>query len=1071
MEPGNQTTISEFTLLGLSEEEELQPLLFWVFLSLYLVTFIGNLLVTLAIITDSHLHMPMYFFLSNLSFADICFTSTTIPKMLVNIQTQSKVITYAGCLTQMYFFMLFGGLDNFLLTVMAYDRFVAICHPLHYTVIMNPTFCGILLLASWLLNINECAPPMAPPCGKIADCVNTEGSFYCMCNPGYGLSSGAKTFRNESENTCQDANECTSGQNPCHSTTHCLNTMGSYECRCRPGWTPAPGSPNGPNTTICKDVDECHSGQHQCHVSTVCVNTVGSYRCRCRQGWKLKTRSLNYQTAWNNQTARSNQTKSVNQSSVVCEAISLPNWTQPHGINSQSLSEFFDKFQALGKDFKSASAQKTIEKLMENVDELLGTPGDLEILPRPQQHCVASNLLIGLENVLRDLSKALPDGTLTLNYSAGTGMGKLLAEAPLDPKPENQAALNQNSSDVPQGVPPVLLSDIVSAFLSTKNAQNLSSPVTFTFSHRTLSSRPRAKVLCVFWDHGGDGCGHWSTTGCRMVTTKEDSTTCRCTHLSSFAVLMAHNDVQDEDPVLIIITYMGLGLSLLCLLLAALTFLLCRAIQNTSTSLHLQLSLCLFLAHLLFLTAINQTKSKVLCAIIAGALHYLYLASFTWMLLEGLHLFLTARNLMVVNYSSVNRLMKWLMYPVGYGVPVVVVAISAGARPCLYGTSTQMLTFKALAQLLILGCTWCLGLLQVGPGAQVMAYLFTIINTLQGVFIFLVYCLLSQQVREQYRKWFKGIWKPRAESEMHMLSSRGTLDTSKPNTMNPSSKKAFCVYWKSTGGGGHWSRDGCFLVQMNTSHTTCSSTHLSSFAVLMAFTSQDEDPVLTIITYVGLGLSLLCLFLAALTFLLCRTIQNISTSLHLQLSLCLFLAHLLFLTAIDQTEPEVLCAVIAGALHYLYLASFTWMLLEGLHLLLTARNLMVVNYSSVNRFMKRLMYPVGYGVPAVVVAVSAGVRPGLYGTPARMLTFKALAQLFILGCTWCLGLLQVGPGAQVMAYLFTIINTLQGVFIFLVYCLLSQQVRKWYREAMKSKFESETYTLSSKSALTQSPVR
>ncbi|XP_027632571.1 adhesion G protein-coupled receptor E2-like isoform X2 [Tupaia chinensis] len=733
-------------------------------------------------------------------------------------------------------------------------------------------------------DINECAPPMAPPCGKIADCVNTEGSFYCMCNPGYGLSSGAKTFRNESENTCQDANECTSGQNPCHSTTHCLNTMGSYECRCRPGWTPAPGSPNGPNTTICKDVDECHSGQHQCHVSTVCVNTVGSYRCRCRQGWKLKTRSLNYQTAWNNQTARSNQTKSVNQSSVVCEAISLPNWTQPHGINSQSLSEFFDKFQALGKDFKSASAQKTIEKLMENVDELLGTPGDLEILPRPQQHCVASNLLIGLENVLRDLSKALPDGTLTLNYSAGTalsldvqkqeernvtlslnqakmqlnwdlgqnsdntgssavglvytpGMGKLLAEAPLDPKPENQAALNQNSSDVPQGVPPVLLSDIVSAFLSTKNAQNLSSPVTFTFSHRTLSSRPRAKVLCVFWDHGGDGCGHWSTTGCRMVTTKEDSTTCRCTHLSSFAVLMAHNDVQDEDPVLIIITYMGLGLSLLCLLLAALTFLLCRAIQNTSTSLHLQLSLCLFLAHLLFLTAINQTKSKVLCAIIAGALHYLYLASFTWMLLEGLHLFLTARNLMVVNYSSVNRLMKWLMYPVGYGVPVVVVAISAGARPCLYGTSThcwlnpekgfiwaflgpvctifsvnlafflmtiwllksklsslnsdvstlqntRMLTFKALAQLLILGCTWCLGLLQVGPGAQVMAYLFTIINTLQGVFIFLVYCLLSQQVREQYRKWFKGIWKPRAESEMHMLSSRGTLDTSKPNTEN-----------------------------------------------------------------------------------------------------------------------------------------------------------------------------------------------------------------------------------------------------------------------------------------------
>ncbi|XP_075409806.1 olfactory receptor 7A10-like [Tenrec ecaudatus] len=93
----------------------------------------------------------MYFFLSNLSFADICFTSTTVPKMLMNIQMQTQVITYEHCITQMHFFLLFLGLDNFLLTVMAYDRFVAICHPLHYTVIMNPRFCGLLVLVSWIL--------------------------------------------------------------------------------------------------------------------------------------------------------------------------------------------------------------------------------------------------------------------------------------------------------------------------------------------------------------------------------------------------------------------------------------------------------------------------------------------------------------------------------------------------------------------------------------------------------------------------------------------------------------------------------------------------------------------------------------------------------------------------------------------------------------------------------------------------------------------------------------------------------------------------------------------------------
>ncbi|XP_075399532.1 olfactory receptor 7D4-like [Tenrec ecaudatus] len=151
MEPENQTKISEFLLLGLSEDPELQPLLLGLFLTTYLVTVLGNLLIILAISTDPYLHTPMYFFLSNLSFVDICFITTTIPKMLVNSQTQSKGITYRGCLTQVYFFTAFVGVDNFILTVMAYDRYVAICHPLHYTVTMNPKLCGLLVLMSWLI--------------------------------------------------------------------------------------------------------------------------------------------------------------------------------------------------------------------------------------------------------------------------------------------------------------------------------------------------------------------------------------------------------------------------------------------------------------------------------------------------------------------------------------------------------------------------------------------------------------------------------------------------------------------------------------------------------------------------------------------------------------------------------------------------------------------------------------------------------------------------------------------------------------------------------------------------------
>ncbi|XP_071068826.1 olfactory receptor 7A17-like [Dasypus novemcinctus] len=149
----NQTHVLEFVLLGLSDDTELQLLIFGLFLSMYLLIIVGNLLIILAIITDSQLHTPMYFFLSNLSFTDICFTSTTVPKMLLNIQTRNKTITYENCLSQMFFFMLFGQLEISLLTAMAYDRFVAICHPLHYTVIMKPRVCGLLLLTSWLLSV------------------------------------------------------------------------------------------------------------------------------------------------------------------------------------------------------------------------------------------------------------------------------------------------------------------------------------------------------------------------------------------------------------------------------------------------------------------------------------------------------------------------------------------------------------------------------------------------------------------------------------------------------------------------------------------------------------------------------------------------------------------------------------------------------------------------------------------------------------------------------------------------------------------------------------------------------
>uniref|UniRef100_A0A8C3W7K0 Olfactory receptor n=1 Tax=Catagonus wagneri TaxID=51154 RepID=A0A8C3W7K0_9CETA len=180
MESGNQTHALEFLLLGFSSESEIQLMLFGLFLSIYVVTFTGNLLIILAISLDSHLHTPMYFFLSNLSFADICFTSTTIPKTLLNIQTQNKVITYKGCLSQVFFFIVFGCLDNLFLTVMAYDRFVAICHPLYYPGIMNPWLCGLLALGSWCLSVTGSLIETLPIL-RLSFCTNVEIPHY-FCN-------------------------------------------------------------------------------------------------------------------------------------------------------------------------------------------------------------------------------------------------------------------------------------------------------------------------------------------------------------------------------------------------------------------------------------------------------------------------------------------------------------------------------------------------------------------------------------------------------------------------------------------------------------------------------------------------------------------------------------------------------------------------------------------------------------------------------------------------------------------------------------------------------------------------
>ncbi|XP_021044991.1 olfactory receptor 1468-like isoform X2 [Mus pahari] len=149
----NQTVITQFFLLGLPIPPEHQHLFYALFLAMYLTTVLGNLIIIILIILDSHLHTPMYLFLSNLSFSDLCFSSVTMPELLYNMQSQDTSISYVGCLTQLYFFMVFADMENFLLVVMAYDRYMAICFPLHYMNIMSPKLCVCMVVLLWALTV------------------------------------------------------------------------------------------------------------------------------------------------------------------------------------------------------------------------------------------------------------------------------------------------------------------------------------------------------------------------------------------------------------------------------------------------------------------------------------------------------------------------------------------------------------------------------------------------------------------------------------------------------------------------------------------------------------------------------------------------------------------------------------------------------------------------------------------------------------------------------------------------------------------------------------------------------
>ncbi|NP_001376019.1 olfactory receptor 8G3-like [Canis lupus baileyi] len=153
MDPGNHSIVTEFILAGLTEKPELQLPLFFLFLGIYVVTVVGNLGMIMLIGLSAHLHTPMYYFLSNLSFIDLCHSTVVTPKMLVNFVTQKNITPYSECMTQLYFFLIFAIAECHMLAAMAYDRYAAICNPLLYNVIMSSQICFWMTVGVYILGI------------------------------------------------------------------------------------------------------------------------------------------------------------------------------------------------------------------------------------------------------------------------------------------------------------------------------------------------------------------------------------------------------------------------------------------------------------------------------------------------------------------------------------------------------------------------------------------------------------------------------------------------------------------------------------------------------------------------------------------------------------------------------------------------------------------------------------------------------------------------------------------------------------------------------------------------------
>ncbi|XP_072104225.1 adhesion G protein-coupled receptor E3-like isoform X2 [Mobula birostris] len=510
-------------------------------------------------------------------------------------------------------------------------------------------------------------------------------------------------FLFESLNGCIDVTNSSCGPHK-----QCASAVGSFWCRCKVGLTASTTCSDDRLMRKCEDVDECQD-KSACGVNTTCHNSYGSFYCVCNKGYHqgqgdthppCRVDPLSCDSEKQNSTlsqCKRNYAANSKQLNSAEDMVKLVNcYHEKLCQNFSRITEAKD-MTTFANDVLNSSRLDSMTttqrlevtmatvKLLENMAMAIALK-----LPSSEHHPietssfvlkvqVSTNPLVKLEvqnNSLETYQRTIAGENNTefqaISLIVFNDLGSLLSQEIKDGHPsQNYVSLN---------------SKVIAATISNKA---VSSNLTEKFN-LTLKLNQKKEVgeelKCVYWSSTKEN-SVWLSDGCERIHSNQTHVTCQCNHLTSFAVLMAPVKTKNDDWRLEVITYIGLIISLFCLAASIAIFVNFKSIQNANTNLHKHLSITLFLAQFIFLIGM-RIKQPVVCALIAGCLHYLFLAVFVWMFLDSLQLFIMSRNLTVTNYTRTHIIKRRYLYVSAYGVPAVIVIISAAIYPGGYGTET-----------------------------------------------------------------------------------------------------------------------------------------------------------------------------------------------------------------------------------------------------------------------------------------------------------------------------------------------------------------------------------------------